>query len=150
ALSLGGGFVARQTLTAQQPREEKLADPAGPEKGVNGAGPRGGLNQAPPANIDQSLADLEKRLEGALDEVRALRRAVKTTHAGATTFPLKHASAARAAEVLRAAYPDMKIRITTDDGTNTVFIQAGPAETQAVGRLLEALDAKKETTDTKP
>jgi type II secretory pathway component GspD/PulD (secretin) len=153
-LSLSAGFIAHQTLTAQQPFEpagqHKFGDPNGAANSFQNAFQRGGQNQAMPPNIDQSLADLEKRLEGALDEVRALRQAVKAIRGGMTTFPLKHANAADVAEVLRAAYPDAQLRITTDDRTNSVILQAGPADTQAVRRLLEALDSKKAPTDSKP
>jgi RNA polymerase sigma factor (sigma-70 family) len=152
-LSLSAGFVAHQTLTAQQPNVPPTSyQPGDP----NGAAPDfkrgfgGRPNQAPPPNLDQSLADLEKRLEGALDEVRALRQAVKATQAGMTTFPLKHANAADVAEVLRAAYADAHLRITTDDRTNSIILQAGPADTQAVRRLLEVLDSKKAPTDSRP
>jgi type II secretory pathway component GspD/PulD (secretin) len=73
---------------------------------------------------------------------------MKTTGADTTKFSLKHASAARAAEVLRAAYPEGQIRVTTDQATNSVIVQASPAVTQEVARLLEALDGKKDATDT--
>jgi type II secretory pathway component GspD/PulD (secretin) len=78
-----------------------------------------------------------------LKEVRAARQALKAAPQGdLTTFALKHIDAARAAEVLKAAYPNAPVRIGTDARTNAVIIQAGAADTQAIRRLLEALDVK--------
>src|SRR5262249_43151939 len=65
-------------------------------------------------------------------------------------LPLKHASADNAMEVIRAAYPDGQLRLTRDDQTNTLYVQGTPAEIQAVRRLLEALDSKKQATEEKP
>jgi type II secretory pathway component GspD/PulD (secretin) len=83
-------------------------------------------------------------LEAALKEVRAARQALKAPQAGTTRFPLKHTDAARAVEVLRAAYPNGTVRVTGDARTNAVIVQAGPADTQAIRRLLEALDGKQD------
>jgi type II secretory pathway component GspD/PulD (secretin) len=90
---------------------------------------------------------VEKRLEAALKEVRAARQALKAPQAGTTTFPLKRIDATRAAGVLRVAYPNTPMRITTDARANTVIVQAGPADTQAIRRLLEALDAKEDQAE---
>jgi RNA polymerase sigma factor (sigma-70 family) len=149
-LCLGGGFVAHQTLTAQQPAGEKPADsaPSGRGRANELFGEDKAMRPAVPPDIERRLAELEKRLEGALDEVKALRQALKTSRGGMTAFPLKHASADNAVEVIRAAYPDGQLRITRDDQTNTVYVQGTPEGIQAVRRLLEALDAKKQATDT--
>jgi len=144
ALTLAAGLAAHQALVAQPPGHVVPAAPApagGGNWGNNPFQPGGG---APAPDLDRHLADVEKRLEAALKEVRSARQALKGSPAGATTFPLKHTDAARAAEVLRAAYRGGQVRVTTDDRTNTVIVQAGAAETQAIRRLLEALDAKED------
>jgi hypothetical protein len=146
ALALGTGLIAHQALTAQQPPGiQRPTDGADQDPRGGGWGlpaPPGGA--APAADLDRHLADVEKRLEAALKEVRAARQALRAPQAGTTTFPLKQVDAGRATEVLRAAFPDTHVRITWDARTNTVFVQAGPADTQAIRRLLEALDVKKD------
>ena len=115
-------------------------------------GDTGGPAAAP--ELDRRLADLERRLEGALGEVKAIRHALKTAGAGAAPGPtairLKSAPAARAAEVLRAAFPEGQVRITRDDRTNTIFVQAGAADLRAVRRLLQALEGEQEGAADKP
>jgi RNA polymerase sigma factor (sigma-70 family) len=151
ALALGTGLIAHQALTAQQPQPlgQKMSDAPGSKPAANTADSGWGLpaapgGAAPAADLDRHLADVEKRLEAALKEVRAARQALRAPQAGTTTFPLKQVDAGRATEVLRAAFPDAHVRITWDARTNTVIVQAGPADTQAIRRLLEALDVKKE------
>jgi RNA polymerase sigma factor (sigma-70 family) len=105
ALALGAGLAAHQTLTAQSPPGvQKPSDDAAITPGFPGRVPtaQGGAAVSP-ADLDQHLTDVEKRLEIALKEVRAARQALKAPQAGTTTFPLKRADATRAAEVLRAA-----------------------------------------------
>jgi hypothetical protein len=146
ALVLGAGLVAHQTLTAQSGvRGQRPADNLPLDDGHPGRDLRVQGGGAAPADLDGHLADVEKRLETALKEVRAARQALKAPQMHATPFLLKHADAARAAEVLKAAYPGGTMRITMDGSTNTLFVQAGPADIQAIRRLLEALDVKGET-----
>ena len=145
ACALGAGFVAHQALTAQTvaPDNARYAD----ERKLPDAWQPPGIDAGSPATapeIDRRLADLERRLEGALGEVKAIRGALKTAGAGATPIRLKSARAARAAEVLRAAFPEGRVRITRDDQTNTIFVQAAAADLRAVRRLLEALDGEHE------
>src|SRR5262245_23616198 len=146
SLALGIGLAAHQALTAQQsPGIERWPD--APDR--NTAGSEQNLRAqhsgaAPAADLDRHLSDVEKRLEAALKEVRAARQALKAPQAGTTRFPLKHIDAMRAVEVLRAAYPNGPVRITWDARTNVVIIQAGAADTQAIRRLLEALDGKQD------
>src|SRR5262249_37170027 len=146
ALTLAAGLAARQALVAQPP--------AGPDntpaaRGADAWGGRpnelqrpGGAAAVP--DLDRHLADVETRLEAALKEVRSARQALRASPADATVVPLKHTDAARAADVLRAAYPGGQVRITTDAHTNAVIVQASPADTQAIRRLLAALDAKED------
>jgi hypothetical protein len=146
ALTLAAGLAVRQALVAQQLRS---ADTTPASRGADAWGGRpndlpraGGAAEVP--DLDRHLADVEKRLEAALKEVRSARQALRGSPAGATVVPLKHTGAERAADVLRAAYPGGQVRVTTDAHTNAVIVQAGPADTQAIRRLLEALDAKED------
>jgi type II secretory pathway component GspD/PulD (secretin) len=65
----------------------------------------------------------------------------------AQPFPLKKASAARVASLVNTFYAARgesqnvnQIRITEDDTTNTVFVQAAPADMEDIRRLIEHLD----------
>jgi RNA polymerase sigma factor (sigma-70 family) len=142
-LTLAAGLAFHQALVAQSPAGSNVPRAEGADVlgGANNLLRHGG--EAP--DLDRHLADVEKRLETALKEVRAARQALKASSAGATTFPLKHTDAARAAEVVRAAYHGGQVRVTTDARSNTVFVQASPADTKAIRRLLEALDTKEES-----
>jgi RNA polymerase sigma factor (sigma-70 family) len=145
ALALGAGLAAHQALVAQSPRATDVPPAARGADVADGAAselPRPGGAGAP--DLDRHLADVENRLEAALKEVRAARQALKGAPADVTTFPLKRADAERAADVLRAAYPGGQVRVTTDARTNAVIVQAGAADTRAIRRLLEALDAKED------
>jgi RNA polymerase sigma-70 factor (ECF subfamily) len=155
AVSLGAGLVVHQGLPAQPPAPVKPGYAA--DKAPLNYGPPADSNARSPAtapDIDQRLANLELRLEGALREVKEIRHALKTASTGAPPKPtpirLKSARAARAAEVLRAAFPEGQLRITCDDQTNTVFVQAGPAHLRAAQRLLQALDGEQEGASEKP
>jgi hypothetical protein len=144
ALALAAGLAARQALVAQSPTGPDTA-PAALGADARGGRPNdlprpGGAAEVP--DLDRHLADVEKRLEAALKEVRSACQALRGSPADATVVPLKHTDAGRAADVLRAAYPGGQVRVTTDARSNAVIVQAGPADTQAVRRLLEALDAK--------
>jgi RNA polymerase sigma-70 factor (ECF subfamily) len=146
ALTLAAGLAARQALVAQPPSGPD-ATPAAWGPDAWGSRPnellrRGGAAEVP--DLDRHLADVEKRLEAALKEVRSARQALRGSPADATVVTLKRTDAARAADVLRAAYPGGQVRVTTDARTNAVIVQAGPADTQAIRRLLEALDAKED------
>ena len=65
----------------------------------------------------------------------------------AVPFPLKKASASRVATLVNTFYQSRgesqnvnQIRITEDDTTNTVFVQAAPADMEDIRRLIEHLD----------
>jgi RNA polymerase sigma factor (sigma-70 family) len=144
-LTLSVGLAAHQALTAQQPPKQPQRNEF-PTENWSGKGnvrvkPGDAL---PAADLDKHLAEAEQRLEAALKEVRAARQALKASQGGITSFPLKNIDAMQAAKVVQAAYPNSSMRITWDAGTNAVFIQGSPADTQAVRRLLETLDVKKD------
>jgi RNA polymerase sigma factor (sigma-70 family) len=147
ALTLAAGLAARQALVAQPPPG---SDETPVARGADAWGSRpnelprpGGAAEVP--DLDRHLADVEKRLEAALKEVRSARQALRGSPADATVVPLKHTDAGRAAAVLRVAYPGGQVRVTTEARTNAVIVQASPADTQAIRRLLEALDATEDT-----
>jgi RNA polymerase sigma factor (sigma-70 family) len=146
AVGLAAGFVGRESLTAQQPATERRADPLSRySKSYDEL-----RSERATPDVDRRLAELEKRLEDALGDVKALRQALKAPRADATVLPLKFMPAARAAEVVRAAYPGGQVRIDTDERTNALLVQASAADTQAIRRLLEALDVKREGEAPKP
>ncbi len=67
----------------------------------------------------------------------------------AVPFPLKRAAAARVAQLITNFYTDRfpnethaqhQIRVTYDDGTNTVFVQAAPADLAEIRSLIEHID----------
>lgn len=146
------GFVAHRSLFAQQPRYPSLPAQSsspyrsggGDELRIDGQNPYGPApRHGRPLDADQRLADMEKRLEALLGDVRALRQELKKAAAGPSSFTLKYIKASRAAEVVQAAFPDRAIRLTTDDSTNSLFIQAADKELKEVRKLLEVLDAAK-------
>src|SRR5262249_4491409 len=78
ALPLAAGLAAHPALVAQSPPGPNVP-PAARGADVGGGGPndmaRPGAAEAP--DLDRHLADVEKRLEAALKEVRAARQALK-------------------------------------------------------------------------
>lgn len=67
-----------------------------------------------------------------------------------TPFPLKYASARVVAGLLTSFYaqrygqepmPQHQIRITYDDGTNTVYVQAAPADLREITELIQRIDS---------
>jgi general secretion pathway protein D len=68
----------------------------------------------------------------------------------ATAFPLRKAAAAQIATLLTQFYAQRypqenntqnQVRITSDNSTNTVFVQAGPADMDEIRQLIERLDS---------
>ncbi|HXG13179.1 MAG TPA: secretin N-terminal domain-containing protein [Gemmataceae bacterium] len=91
------------------------------------------------------LAVPRARLEDVKAEIRRLDRpAVPQTQA--TPFPLRKASAAQVAQLITSfwgqRYPGDQnlIRVTADTSTNTVFVQAAPADLKEIGDLIGRLD----------
>ncbi len=149
ALAVGAGLLAYRTLTAQPPPADPNSAPPNANNRLSGPSLTGGGTGEAPADVDRRLADVEKRLEEALADVKGIRQSLKASKADQSVIRLKHVDAARAAEVLRAAYPDAHGRTTVDAASNSLIIQASPADVQAIRRLLDALDAQKEGVDTK-
>jgi type II secretory pathway component GspD/PulD (secretin) len=92
------------------------------------------LIAAPSARIDDVKKDISR-----LD--------VPNTAVGqATPFPLTKASASRVATLLTNFYAQRypgdvnQVRITYDDSTNTVLVQAAPADLEEIGRLVRLID----------
>ncbi|HZY87339.1 MAG TPA: secretin N-terminal domain-containing protein, partial [Gemmataceae bacterium] len=92
--------------------------------------------QARVADVEKQIKDLDKLIPPA---------------AGQTEFPLKHASARNVATALTNWYAQRypgetaaqnQIRITPDDRTNRVFVQAAPADLAQIRGLIEILDEK--------
>jgi type II secretion system protein D len=83
-----------------------------------------------------------------IGEIKKLDRPV-APQGGTTAFPLKKAAAARVAPLLQQFYAQRyanettaqnQIRITFDDSTNTVYVQAAPADLAEIRGLIERLD----------
>jgi general secretion pathway protein D len=94
------------------------------------------------------VAAQESRLPFIKSEIAKLD--IKNSPAGgATPFPLKRAAAAQAATLLTQfwsqRYPgeaaaQNQVRITYDTASNTVFVQAGPADMVEITKLIEWID----------
>src|SRR5262249_40999521 len=94
------------------------------------------------------LAAPPGRMDDIIREIKKLDRPV-APQGGATAFPLKKAAAARVAPLLQQFYAQRyanettaqnQIRITFDDSTNTVFVQAAPADLAEIRGLIERMD----------
>jgi type II secretory pathway component GspD/PulD (secretin) len=95
------------------------------------------------------LAAPKGRIPDLLTEIRRLDVPVPA-QSRAMPFPLKHASAARVASLLTNFYNDRypietraqhQIRITYDDPSNTLFVQAAPADLAEIKSLIERIDS---------
>src|SRR5205807_6939690 len=143
APAVQGQFGQPGQVGAGQPQGTLTINPTAP---VGGAGavvllqlPRFNaiLMSAPKARIKDVIAEI-KRLD---QPIPAGGQAVP--------FPLKKASAARVDTFLNnwylQRYPNEtatqhQIRITHDDSTNTVYVQAAPADLTEIRELIERLD----------
>ncbi len=96
------------------------------------------------------VAAPESRLKDVEDQIRQLD-IPNAAPAKATAFPLKKASAARVDAQLNAFYATRyspsgetqaidQIRITHDDSTNTVYVQAAPADLAEISDLIARID----------
>jgi type II secretory pathway component GspD/PulD (secretin) len=88
------------------------------------------------------------RMKDVLNEIKRLDRP-STAEARAVPFPLTRASAARVATLINNFYAQRyptetqaqnQIRVTYDDSTNTVFVQAAPADLEEIRGLIDRLD----------
>jgi type II secretory pathway component GspD/PulD (secretin) len=94
------------------------------------------------------MAAPKARVADILDEIKRLDRA-SSPQGRATSFPLKKASASRVATLLinwyNQRYPSEpatqnQVRITYEDSTNTVFVQAAPADLEEIRELIDRID----------
>jgi general secretion pathway protein D len=95
------------------------------------------LLAAPKSRVDNIMKEIARLDIPLADDGRAV------------AFPLKRASAARVALLVTNFYSDRfpneahaqhQIRVTYDDGTNTVFVQAAPADLVEIRSLIEHID----------
>jgi general secretion pathway protein D len=91
------------------------------------------------------LAVPRARLEDVLNYIRNLDTPV-TSPARAVTIPLRHAPASRVATLLGSFYSQRygteanQIHITADDTTNSVLVQAAPADLEEIRELIQRID----------
>jgi general secretion pathway protein D len=94
------------------------------------------------------MAAPRARVANVLEEIKRLDKPM-TTEGKAVPFSLKKASASRVATLLinfySQRYPNEtlaqnQIRITSEDSTNTVFVQAAPADLEEIRGLIERID----------
>jgi type II secretory pathway component GspD/PulD (secretin) len=88
------------------------------------------------------------RIPDVLREIKQLDKP-SSAQGRATRFPLRKASASRVATLLTTFYSSRypnetllqnQIRITYDDSTNSVFVQAAPADLEEISGLIEVID----------
>jgi type II secretory pathway component GspD/PulD (secretin) len=94
------------------------------------------------------MAAARARVPDILAEIRRLDRA-SSQQGRPSYFPLRKASASRVATLLNTYYSSRypnetlaqnQIRITNDDSTNTVIVQAAPADLEEIRGLIERMD----------
>jgi type II secretory pathway component GspD/PulD (secretin) len=92
------------------------------------------------------LAAPRARFDEMVLEIKRLDRPNAVPAGGATAFPLKKAPAARVATLLNnfyaSRYPNdvNQVRAFNEDSTNTVFVQAAPADLAEIRELINRLD----------
>jgi hypothetical protein len=134
---------------AQQPGQNSpfRPDQGGGATGLFGPNPLGRPAQGQP-DPDQRLADIEKRLEGLLADVKALRKDLKKSGAGTTVIKLKKADALLAGKMLNTVFDGRGgMSVVVDSDTNSVHIKAGEKELTEARKLLEVLDEGKPTQE---
>lgn len=94
------------------------------------------------------VAAPKSRIDDIIQEIKRLDKPT-SPQGQATPFPLTKASAARVANLLTSFYAQRypnegsaqnQVRITHDDTTNTVFVQAGPNDMQEIRDLIWRMD----------
>lgn len=95
------------------------------------------------------LAAPKARMEDMIKEIKRLDRA-PSAQGTATAFPLKKAAASRVANLIQQffsqRYPNEtsnqnQVRVTADDSTNTVFVQAAPGDLAEISTLITRIDS---------
>lgn len=106
-----------------------------------------------PAAVEKRLADLERQVEATLKEIRQLRQELARGPAAGgpkaaatqvlTVIALRHASADRAAEVVRKVLPAAAEGMVVDVRTNSLLLRGTGAAVADVKDLLLELDGGK-------
>jgi hypothetical protein len=100
---------------------------------------------------DQRLADMEKRLEGLLADVKALRKDLSKSGAGSTVIPLRKADAVLAGKMLDAVFEGRTgVTLTIDGRTNSIIIQGGEKDLKEARRIIEVLEEGKPAQEPGP
>jgi type II secretion system protein D len=95
------------------------------------------------------LAAPRARVDDVVKEIKRLDRPT-AAHMGATAFPLKKASAARVASLVQQFYAQRypgetgaqnQVRVTIDDSSNTVYVQAAPGDLNEIRNLITRVDS---------
>jgi len=94
------------------------------------------------------VAAPQSRMQDIVKEIKGLDRP-SSTQSRPTPFPLKNASAARVAAMLRNFYAQRypnetsaldQVRVTLDESSNTVFVQAAPTDLAEIRDLIWRVD----------
>lgn len=95
------------------------------------------LMAAPKARADDIIREIERLDQPTLAEARPI------------AFPLKRAAASRVAQLVTSFWTDRypnetraqnQVRVTFDEPSNTVFVQAGPADLLEIRELIDRID----------
>lgn len=143
--------IAAPTTTGGQPQIQAQAQPQGADQGqIAQMAQAATVVMIPlPRHNSILLAALRARTADILREIQRLDIPV-APEAKATAFPLKRAAAARVASLIISFYADRfpnetraqhQIRVTYDDSSNTVFVQAAPADLAEIRALIERIDS---------
>ena len=145
------GNVARPlTGTAGQAQPQQAQPGAPPQQAQPGREQASSVVLLPLPRLNAILmAAPQARVEDVIKEIKRLDR--PTPPQGQTTaFPLRKASAARVATLVQQFYAQRypnetsaqhQIRVTFDDSTNTIFVQAAPADLAEISGLIERIDS---------
>jgi type II secretion system protein D len=169
-LRFGDATSIANTLT--QLYQRVVAGPAGnvarpgtPTQTTTAAGPFGAVSTSSQQASSIVLIPLprfnailvgapEVRMNDVLGEIRRLDQPVSPS-GRAVAIPLKRASAARVDALLTAFYASRystepstldQVRFTHEDTTNTLFVQAGPADLEDIRQLVERIDGSMSNT----
>ena len=113
-------------------------------------GSQAGSVVAPTRTLDQQVADLKAQLAQLTDELRSLRQQLKkpASHQSGEKrdtriISLHNAEAANLLKIIRPMFPadgDEQVVLTADERTNSLVVQAGAEQFQAVIALVDQLD----------
>jgi hypothetical protein len=141
--------VAGAALYAQQPKNSYDPNRGNDPNAVrdysnairnyySGAAPQGRIDP------DERLADMEKRLEGLLAVVKALRKDLKAKGPDAASIRLKNADATTAANMLQRFFEGREgVRVEADPRANTIIILGGDKALADAKKLIEILEEGK-------